>query len=526
MTSMMTMTTVSSMSEPRLVYFPEPLLEFGFGQRMEYARDGLYLYGALTPRSEVPAVRYGAIGTPEGIRRLQRWCTSVAGYIDIPVPGPRSRAVEPQHVPFPGFSEAFGADWSRLPAYAVSTIDQAEIERCLRLDNRHEAVHQTVSLYVERLVHENNRLENPPAFWFVVIPELIYQLGRPQSVVPKAERVPGDVHVSPQRARALKREPTLFGVEEQEAMVYEYATHFRRQLKARLLDEKIVTQIVRETTLTPDEFIRPDGRPMRRLEDPATLAWNMSTGAYYKGGGRPWQLAEIRPGVCYVGLVYKRSDLTSERRFAVCAAQMFLTNGDGIVFRGALGPWYREDLRQFHLDTPAAKSLVATVVEHYISLHGSAPRELFIHSKSAFSNEEWDGFSAGVPTETALTGVQISPANRVKLFRPGNYPTIRGTALRIDERRAYLWTTGYVPRLDTYMGPETPNPIWVRVLRGACPIDTVLSDILGLTKMNFNACKFNDRMPVTIKFADEVGEVLMAAPKTNGEPRLPFKFYI
>src|SRR5215472_5830153 len=36
--------------------------------------------------------------------------------------------------------------------------------------------------------------------------------------------------------------------------IYKYATNFRRQLKARLLKEKIVTQIVRETTLTPDEF--------------------------------------------------------------------------------------------------------------------------------------------------------------------------------------------------------------------------------------------------------------------------------
>ena len=28
---------------------------------------------------------------------------------------------------------------------------------------------------------------------------------------------------------------------------------------------------------------------------------------YYKAGGRPWQLADVRPGVCYVGLVYKRT---------------------------------------------------------------------------------------------------------------------------------------------------------------------------------------------------------------------------
>jgi hypothetical protein len=61
--------------------------------------------------------------------------------------------------------------------------------------------------------------------------------------------------------------------------------------------------------------------------------------------------------------------------------------------------------------------------------------------------------------------------------------------------------------------------------RGECDLRGVLSDVLGLTKINFNSCLFNDRMPVTIRFANEVGDVLISAPM-DGEPRLPFKFYI
>jgi hypothetical protein len=132
-------------------------------------------------------------------------------------------------------------------------------------------------------------------------------------------------------------QPTLFGDDEREAEVYLYATHFRRQLKARVLKERIVTQIVRETTLAPEEFRRENGMPIRRVEDAATIAWKLGTSAYYKAGGKPWQLADVRPGVCYVGLVYKRSELTSDKRHACCAAQMFLADGEGVVFRGALG---------------------------------------------------------------------------------------------------------------------------------------------------------------------------------------------
>lgn len=122
--------------------------------------------------------------------------------------------------------------------------------------------------------------------------------------------------------------------------------------------------------------------------------------------------------------------------------------------------------------------------------------------------------------------MQISDAkDALKLFRPGKYPVLRGTALLLSDTEAYLWTSGYAPRLDTYIGPETPNPVHVKVQRGTCPLKTVLEDVMSLTKINFNSCLHNDRLPVTIRFADAVGEVILAAPQTS-EPKLAFKFYI
>lgn len=512
--------------EPKVTFLEEPLLEFRYGQRLAYPRDGLFLYGPVGDVDRLTTVRFGVVGTPEGVRRFTDWSGRLRNFIDIPSPGLRSRAIEPQHVPFPGFAAAFHAEWPESPAAVVSDLDPSVIDKTLHLANRHEAVRKTVDLFVSRLVAANNRLENPPAFWFVVIPEAVYELGRPKSAVRRGERIAGDVTITQRRARQLQVQPTLFGDDEREAEVYLYATHFRRQLKARLLKERIVTQIVRETTIAPDEFRRENGMPMRRIEDAATIAWKLGTGAYYKAGGKPWQLANVRPGVCYVGLVYKQSELTSDKRHACCAAQMFLADGEGVVFRGALGPWFQTDTKQFHLDEAAAKSLIQMVVGEYSRLHDGPPAELFIHAKSAFTDEEWKGFSVGCGTATNLVGVQIADArDDLKLFRSGSYPVIRGTSLQVGDRHAYLWTSGYAPRLDTYMGPETPNPISVKVLRGECPLETVLLDVLGLTKINFNSCLHNDRLPVTIRFANAVGDVLISAPM-DGEPKLPFKYYI
>jgi len=513
------------MSALSIVHIDEPLLEFRFGQKLAYPRDGLFLYGPVDGGR--PELHYGAIGTPAGLVRLERWTTMAAGFLAPPPPRKGARLIEPMHVPFPGFSAAFNSVWPGKPRTTVATIDGDTLAKALRIANRNEAIKAAVDIYVTPLIAAASRMESPPTFWFVVIPEEVYELGRPLSKVPIQERVQGLVRMTRGDALKLEEQHTLFGLDEAEAEVYKYATHFRRQLKARLLNDKIVTQIVRETTLAPNDFLKSNGQPKRRVEDPATIAWKLLTGAYYKDGGRPWQLADVRPGVCYVGLAYKRRDSTADDRFAVCAAQMFLSSGEGVVFRGALGPWYRADSRQYHLDEEAARKLVAMVVKEYRDQHNNqAPAELFLHAKSSFTDEEWKGFSTGVPPETNIVGVQIADAkDNLKLFRPGRYPVVRGSALLLDDDQAFLWTAGYAPRLDTYPGPETPNPLLIRRQRGKCALNTILRDVMGLTKINFNSCLHNDRLPVTIRFADAVGEIMLAAPQT-GEPRLPFKYYI
>ncbi len=56
-------------------------------------------------------------------------------------------------------------------------------------------------------------------------------------------------------------------------------------------------------------------------------------------------------------------------------------------------------------------------------------------------------------------------------------------------------------------------------------VEKNLQDVLALTKLNYNTCMLADGQPVTLKFADAVGEILTAGPLTEIPP-LPFKHYI
>jgi len=103
---------------------------------------------------------------------------------------------------------------------------------------------------------------------------------------------------------------------------------------------------------------------------------------------------------------------------------------------------------------------------------------------------------------------------------------LRGTAYCEDDRAAYLWTKGFVPRLQTYPGRGVPNPLRIDIVRGDADLETVLNDVMALTKVNYNSCIFADGIPVTLRFAEAIGEILTAGPSTETIPPLPFKMYI
>jgi hypothetical protein len=65
----------------------------------------------------------------------------------------------------------------------------------------------------------------------------------------------------------------------------------------------------------------------------------------------------------------------------------------------------------------------------------------------------------------------------------------------------------------------------VRIVFGDTKLEQVIADIGALTKVNFNACIFGDGLPVTLRFADDIGEILTAIPGVSSKP-LPFRHYI
>ena len=82
--------------------------------------------------------------------------------------------------------------------------------------------------------------------WFVAIPDEIYQFGKPQSKIPKSE---ANVWIGLlQKGKKLKGTVSFTELNELKE-AYTFEVNFHNQLKAKLLADKVVTQIIRESTV-------------------------------------------------------------------------------------------------------------------------------------------------------------------------------------------------------------------------------------------------------------------------------------
>ena len=288
---------------------------------------------------------------------------------------------------------------------------------------------------------------------------------------------------------------------------------FRRALKARTMKFRMPIQIG-----TGNLFEDQDTN-----QDPATRAWNMSVGLYYKGGGIPWRFKADGPETCFVGISFHHLRTPGKHLVYSSLAQAFSSRGEGFALRGEAIPWDANQRRNVHLTAEQSVKLADQILQEYRDSIGGNPQRIVLHKTSKFDDSEQEGFRHGFRDIPIVELINIMPT-RFRLLTYGTYPPRRGTLCTVNKTATYLFTTGYMPEWRTYPGPHIPAPVKL-VSDDDVDMHQVASDILGLARMNWNTASMSSAHPVTLFFSRRVGGI-MAEVGPNRKPHPSFRYYM
>jgi len=467
---------------------PEPLLQFGRGTNI-CPRSGITRFDVydtvMAARRE--KIHVGAVGTSACLERLGQRLALYASPIVTTSPNDRL---------FPSFcgfnkTQGFRAEFVYVD-HITRRLDNSVIKEIKRIQNRNERVNAAIDVYYQH-VEFLARHRNVDVI-VCVIPTEIFDLISREEDEPLEEQI------------------------DDEKMDDAFELNFRRALKARTMHLGRPIQLLREITLESN---------VRIQQDDATKAWNLCTALYYKANKTvPWKLVTNpdRPSICFAGIGFYRS--RDRKSLHTSLAQVFDELGNGVILRGTPIELSRKDDRVPHVSEEQAYSLLLRAISEYEVALNTTPGRLVLHKSSNLTDEELSGFRQATKEMRVNTVDFVTILDsKVRLLRNGIYPPYRGTLVELDDRDYLLYTRGSVEYYGTYPGKYIPQPLEVRIIEADESPRVICSEILSLTKMNWNNTQFDRKYPITLECARKVGLIMKYVPE-HEDPQISYSYYM
>lgn len=510
------------MVEFQCLFIDEPDLVFGYQGEEKDPRLGLKQYGPyFSPSEPAPSpsqVRVGIIGSGETLTLTRQILKMLGGEIRSDQP---NRWLYPD---FPGFSlrtriksEIVNADhWNK-------TLTQVEIDAVLRIVDVNERIAAASNLFIEKLQAIAMEDDHPQ----VVICALPWVIEEYAGISKRTRGAKRPRFTATEKAIAELRSTNQkflsdwgLDFEEPQEPETEHDYDLHNSMKGKAMKSGIPIQLLRESTTRAILDYPNSSFPTR--QNPATFAWNFSTALYYKAIGKPWRLAKLAQGTCYVGIAFYRNLRNPNLNIETSMAQIFTHSGEGFVLRGS-DVVVDEETKEAHLSEAQSEQLMQDVIAKYTLKVGAGPSRMVVHKTSQFSPGEQAGLRRAIGNVPA-DFVAIGRWTPVRFLRVGDYPVVRGTSIQLTSREYLLFTGGYTPRLRTYPGHRIPEPLHI-VHEGDSDARLVCSEILGLTKLNWNTTSFSTYRPITLEFASRVGSILSELPE-DAPVQDHYRFYM
>jgi len=478
----------------------EPELIFSRGSRDVNPCNGLIKYGPCGPdvnkEAEFLPIRIGLIGTVNTINGIKTFLYNLSKKT-YPIDKDKEYLTI-----FPGLSHISKINCKiTLSKTWEDIITKKEFENCLNKPSRIEKGQEFIKLFENKLKAMIVREPPPHIILLAVLKE---ELGHFQKYGKKT-------HIVKFAKRTFSDKSILA------AQMSGGDLDFHNIIKTIGLKFRTPTQLVTERT-----WIQKEGE----TQDPSMVAWNFSVGLYYKATGIPWKVIDLYPGTCYAGVDFYPDNIAQGGQMGVSMAQIFLHTGRSYVLRGQPFPWNFNKDRNPHLDENKAYALMKEIIDEYNNHMGQDPQRIVIHKSTEFQKEELRGFMEGAKNIPNRNFVSISKKG-VRFYTDDQYPVVRGTIISISNNEHLLYTSGFIPALNTYVGAQVPIPLSIKLFECDSTYDQLLTEIMAFSKLDWNNAEFCSKYPITLKVSHRVG-IILAEARARQIQNLPkqYRFYM
>lgn len=280
-------------------------------------------------------------------------------------------------------------------------------------------------------------------------------------------------------------------------------------IKAYAAQKQVATQFVREKTIESDLHCQ--------------IMWALSLALYVKSGRIPWVINGIQADTAFAGIGYSVMNAPTGSNVVVGCSHIYSSDGRGMKYKLSKIHDYSFDRKKNpYLSEEEAYRIGLNIKELFYKSFSELPKRVVVHKRTPFRKDEVKGLveslsSAGVKNIELL---EIIYEDNLKCFALNEsctcvdgYPVRRGMCFPIDNNTMYLFTHGIAPSVISpnrkYFqgGKSVPLPLKVVKHYGSGDMAQIATEILGLSKMNWNSFGLYSKLPCTIESSNEIARI-------------------
>ena len=280
-------------------------------------------------------------------------------------------------------------------------------------------------------------------------------------------------------------------------------------VKAYAAQKQVSTQFIRARTIESDLLCQ--------------IMWALSLAIYVKSGRIPWTVSGIQTDTAFAGIGYSVRVSSSGNNIVVGCSHIYSSDGQGMKYKlSKIHDVTFDKKKNPYLSEDEAYRIGINIKELFYRSFSELPKRVVIHKRTPFRKEEIKGLveslsSAGIKDIELL---EITYEDNLKCFaynynttQIDGFPVRRGLCFPLNDNTMYLYTHGIAPSVISsnrkYIqgGKTIPFPLKVVKHYGSSNIAQIATEILGLSKMNWNSFGLYTKLPCTVQSSNEIARI-------------------